>query len=226
MPIETMMTCVAGTKNMLEIANMNKAVLVQASTSEVYGDPETSPQFESDKGSVNSYGPRSCYDEGKRAAEALCYDYLHKFNVDARLVRIFNTYGPHMLHDDGRVITNFINQALHGKMITIYGAGKQTRSFCYVDDLIAAIIAMGELKKNPMTPINIGNPNEFTIRELADKVTNMIESSQGFEFKSLPVDDPMQRKPDITKAMSILNWQPKVEIDEGLARTIQYFKSE
>jgi UDP-glucuronate decarboxylase len=220
-PIETMLTCVQGTKNVLDLAK-GDTVVVQASTSEVYGDPTVSPQNESYYGYVNSYGPRSCYDEGKRAAEALCFDYLNKHGVDARVVRIFNTYGPRMDPDDGRVVTNLVGQALKGKPLTIYGEGKQTRSFCYVDDLIRGIVAMSSLPKNPFTPINIGNPTEFTILQLAEKVTSKLGGI--IRFRDLPVNDPMQRKPDIVLAKKILNWEPKVDLDKGLDLMIQYMK--
>lgn len=221
-PIETMMTCVLGTKNILDIAKHQGSVVVHASTSEVYGDPDRSPQEEEYRGCVNSYGPRSCYDEGKRAAEALCFDYLKSFDTDARLVRIFNTYGPHMDADDGRVVTNLISQGLRGDDLTVFGDGSQTRSFCYVDDLIRAIVAMGALSKNPGTPINIGNPNEFTVLELAQKV----QAKLGGQIinKPLPVDDPLQRRPNITKAKEILGWEPTIQLNEGLDRTISFFR--
>lgn len=232
MPIHTMMTCVAGTKNMLTVADASHATLVHASTSEVYGDPEVSPQNETYRGCVNSYGPRSCYDEGKRAAEALCYDYLYKHGTDARLVRIFNTYGPNMDPYDGRVVTNFIRQALKLEKITIYGEGTQTRSFCYVDDLIRGIVALGALQENPRTPVNIGNPNEFTILELAEEVARMMGATEDaivgnwlFETRPLPTDDPIQRCPDITRAKELLGWEPKVQLREGLDRTITYLRT-
>lgn len=221
-PIETMMTCVTGTQNVLSLARTG-TVVVHASTSEVYGDPNVSPQPESYRGSVNSYGPRACYDEGKRAAEALCYDHKNKLNVDVRLVRIFNTYGPQMDLLDGRVITNFINQVLNNKPLTIYGDGLQTRSFCYVSDLISGVVAVGDLSANPATPINLGNPQEFTIIDLARKMQERFNSK--IEFKPLPVDDPMQRKPDISLAQRYLSWNPVVDLDEGLNKTIQYFRS-
>lgn len=232
LPVETMMTCTLGMKNVLDLARRDGAVVVQASTSEVYGDPLVSPQSEDYRGCVNSYGPRSCYDEGKRAAEALCYDYLRKYGVDARLVRIFNTYGPHMDPTDGRVVSNFICQALRGEYLTVYGDGKQTRSFCYVDDLIRAIVAMGELSGNPGSPINIGNPNEFTMARLATEVVHGVyggrEDHRGamrwLKFEKLPIDDPMQRCPSITLAKSILGWQPEVELKDGLKLTIDYFR--
>jgi UDP-glucuronate decarboxylase len=221
-PVETTMTCVAGTRNVLATAR-HKTIVVHASTSEVYGDPDVSPQSESYRGCVNPYGPRSCYDEGKRAAEALCYDYRNKHGIDARLVRIFNTYGPHMDIEDGRVVTNFIAQAMRGSPLTVYGDGSQTRSFCYVDDLIRGITALAELPENPGTPINIGNPNEFTIKQLALKVQSIFGSQ--LDNRALPVDDPLQRCPDISLAKKILRWEPRVELDEGLSKTIEYFKS-
>jgi len=232
MPVETMLTCVVGTRNMLEVARRSGAIVVHASTSEIYGDPHISPQPESYRGCVNSYGPRSCYDEGKRASESLCFDYFHKHGVDARLVRIFNTYGENMDPNDGRVVSNFINQALSREKLTLYGNGDQTRSFCYVSDLVKAIVAMGELKENPRTPINIGNPNEFTITDLAFKVVSKVRgipedsSSIGhqIEQRNLPIDDPTQRRPDITLAKKILNWEPVVQLDEGLEKTIRYFR--
>ena len=220
-PVETMMTCVLGTKNLLDLAS-EKTVVVHASTSEVYGDPSISPQKESYRGNVNSYGPRSCYDEGKRAAEALCFDYANKYGIDVRLVRIFNTYGPHMDIRDGRVITNFIDQALQGKPLTVYGDGSQTRSFCYVDDLIDGITKLASLEKNPQIPINIGNPHEFTIMQLAEKLQSLF--SVKIEYLPLPIDDPLQRKPDITLAQNVLEWNPKIQLSEGLDRTIEYFK--
>ena len=226
MPVETLMTCTLGVKNILDIARANRDVtVVHASTSEVYGDPSHSPQKESYWGNVNSFGPRSCYDEGKRAAEALCYDYLHKYDVDVRLARIFNTYGPHMDQNDGRVISNFIVQALQDKPLTIYGEGKQTRSFCYVDDLINGIIKLAEADNNPFHPVNIGNPYEFTMLQLAEKINRKIRGDSGvIEFKPLPKDDPAQRRPDITVAQELLGWQPYVQLDEGLDKTIEYFR--
>lgn len=225
-PTKTMMTCVAGTNNIIDVATSNNSVVVHASTSEVYGDPDITPQVESYRGCVNSYGPRACYDEGKRAAEALCYDSLFKYGVDVRLVRIFNTYGPHLDVTDGRVVSNFITQALYNKDITIYGDGSQTRSFCYVDDLIRGIVSLGALSYNPKTPINLGNPNEFTIKELADVVMSLIPSSKSkFVWQSIPIDDPLQRKPDITIAKEILKWQPSVQLLEGLQKTIHYIQN-
>lgn len=232
MPVLTMMTCVVGTEVVLDLASRHKAVLVHASTSEVYGDPDRSPQREDYKGSVNSYGPRSCYDEGKRAAEALCYDYLNSYEVDARLVRIFNTYGPHMDPYDGRVVSNFIRQALKGEKLTVYGGGTQSRSFCYVDDLIRGIVALGSLPENPRGPINIGNPNEFTIKQLAERVIMKIYGGTSFSLaldhmivdSPLPIDDPLQRCPDISRATELLGWSPSVMLDDGLDKTIEYFR--
>lgn len=221
-PVQTMLTCVAGTNAVLELAKNHGSVVVHASTSEIYGDPKITPQHESYRGHVNSYGPRSCYDEGKRAAEALCYDYLHTYKVDARLVRIFNTYGPHMDPADGRVISNMLCQAIRGKNITVYGDGTQTRSFCYASDLIDAIVLTADLKENPNCPINIGNPKEFSIKELANLVISKFEKGT-IEYKPLPVDDPLQRKPDISFAKKVLNWEPKVQLEEGLDKTIEYF---
>jgi len=221
-PIETMMTCVVGTNNVLNLANKN-SVVVHASTSEVYGDPAVHPQPEQYWGHVNSYGVRSCYDEGKRAAEALCFDHRNKRGIDARLVRIFNTYGPRMDPQDGRVITNLVGQALRGETMTMYGDGKQSRSFCYVTDLIRGITALASLSKNPGTPINIGNPNEFTILELAEKIQSKLGGS--VSFLPLPKDDPKQRRPNITLAKEVLEWHPIVNLDEGLDNMISYMKS-
>ena len=224
-PIETMLTCVVGTNNIINLAKQ-KTVIVHASTSEVYGDPTISPQPESYRGHVNSYGPRSCYDEGKRAAEALCYDYYKK-GVDVRLVRIFNTYGTHMQVNDGRVVTNFIKQALLNEPITIYGSGLQTRSFCYVDDLIGGITSVAKLKNNPNTPINLGSPNEFTILELAKHILKLLSNcTSKLEIKDMPIDDPLQRKPDITLANKLLSWEPNIHLQEGLIKTISYIKEE
>ena len=227
MPIETMMTCVVGTKNMLDIARQYDAVIVHASTSEVYGDPTVSPQIETYRGNVNSWGIRANYDEGKRAAEALAFDYIHKFDVDVRVLRIFNTYGPQMDANDGRVISNFINQALRGEALTIYGHGQQTRSFCYVDDLVDGIVTLATMPRNQAlnSPINLGNPNEFTIEELAEKVAIKLCAGRLVVRKeAMPLDDPSRRCPDITKARDLLRWEPKVQLDEGLDHTIEYFK--
>lgn len=222
-PVQTTMTCVVGTKRMLDLAGSHGAIFIQASTSEVYGDPVVSPQPETYWGSVNSYGPRSCYDEGKRAAEALCFDYRNSLGVDVRLVRIFNTYGPHMDPQDGRVISNFICQGIRKENLTVYGAGRQTRSFCYVDDLIRGIVALGDLPKNPGTPINIGNPTEFTISSLAWKLSKRFGVE--INYRGLPTDDPGQRCPDISLAQNLLGWEPKVNLNEGLDRTIAYFEA-
>lgn len=223
-PIETMLTCTVGVSNVLKIASEHSAIVVHASTSEVYGDPDVSPQIEEYRGCVNSYGPRACYDEGKRSAESLCFDYYNKYKVDARLVRIFNTYGPHMDAYDGRVVSNFIRQCLKGEDMTIYGEGEQTRSFCYVDDLIKAIVSMGSLPANPGTPINIGNPEEYSVATLAEKIKEKIDSASKLVKLPLPTDDPLQRCPDISKAIEVLDWRPTTMLDEGLDKTIEYFK--
>lgn len=222
MPIETTLTSVLGAYYALEYATKWGCKILQTSTSEVYGDPEVHPQPESYRGSVNCFGPRACYDEGKRAAEALFFDYQKQRSTDIRIVRIFNTYGPHMLANDGRVVTNFINQALKGEDITIYGTGTQTRSFCYVEDLINAIMIVW--KSNYKAPVNIGNPNEFTMEELARKVIAITGSESKLVYRTLPTDDPMQRCPDISLALS-LGWVgPRIPLDEGLWNTVQYFR--
>ena len=221
-PIKTSKTSFMGTYNMLGLAKRTKARLLMASTSEVYGDPEVHPQPESYKGSVNSYGIRSCYDEGKRIAESLCSDYQRSHNVDVRIVRIFNTYGPRMIPNDGRVVSNFIVQALKGNSLTIYGDGKQTRSFCYVDDLIEGFIRL--MNSQYTSPVNLGNPAEFKIIELAEKVRDLIDPNLQFINKPLPGDDPLQRKPVIDLAKAELSWEPKVTLSEGLIKTINYFK--
>lgn len=228
MPIDTLLTCTLGTANVLDFAKKHDSIVVHASTSEVYGDPKVTPQNESYRGHVNPYGPRACYDEGKRAAEALCYDYWDKCDLDVRVVRIFNTYGPHMCAWDGRVVSNFITQALRGDALTIYGDGSQTRSFCYVDDLISAITKMSSLKKNPGTPINIGNPHEFTMLELAQSVLNCLDKKIRSPLVNLPlpIDDPLQRKPDISLARQILNWEPAISLEEGIIKTIDWFQGE
>jgi UDP-glucuronate decarboxylase len=208
------------------LAKGTGARIVQASTSEVYGDPNVSPQPESYWGNVNPIGIRSCYDEGKRAAETLCFDYKRQYKVDARVVRIFNTYGPNMAVGDGRVVSNFIVQALQGSPITIYGDGSQTRSFCFVSDLIDGIYSMLMLEKSLDTPINIGNPSEFSILELAEKVIRLTNSNSKIVFEPLPLDDPQQRKPDITLANEILGWIPRVDLEKGIQLTADYFKQE
>ena len=222
-PIKTVKTSVMGTINCLGLAKRVGARILQASTSEVYGDPEIHPQVESYRGNVNPIGLRACYDEGKRCAETLFFDYHRENEVDIRVVRIFNTYGPRMLPDDGRVVSNFIVQALKNEDITIYGDGSQTRSFCYVDDLIEAMMLVME-QEDTVGPINIGNPNEFTIRELADSILLKMDTSSKITEKELPSDDPTQRKPDISLARNILNWEPKINLNEGLDKTIPYFK--
>ena len=225
-PIKTIKTCVQGSMNMLGLAKRTGAKILLASTSEVYGDPEVHPQKESYKGNVNPIGIRSCYDEGKRCAETLFFDYHRQENVDIRVMRIFNTYGPRMLRNDGRVVSNFIVQALEGEDITIYGNGKQTRSFCYVDDLIEGMVRLMN-QQSHIGPINIGNPNEFTIYELAEEVLSQIQTKSKIIHKDLPLDDPTQRKPDISLAKQHLNnWNPEIELKEGLKKTIAYFKNE
>lgn len=223
-PVRTIETNFLGIINMLHLAKSRGAKLVQASTSEVYGDPEISPQPESYWGNVNPIGIRSCYDEGKRAAETLCFDYKRQYGIDTRVIRIFNTYGPNMSPSDGRVVSNFIVQALTNQSLTIYGDGSQTRSFCYVSDLVEGIIKFFELKSKPDAPINLGNPYEFTMLQLAETVLKITESSSKIIFESLPLDDPQQRRPDISRARDILGWEPKVQIEEGLARTVDYFR--
>ena len=221
-PVKTIRTSVLGAINLLELAKRCNARVFQASTSEVYGDPVIHPQVESYWGNVNPIGIRSCYDEGKRIAETLFMDYHRQYGVDIRIVRIFNTYGPRMLMNDGRVVSNFIVQALKGKDITIYGNGSQTRSFCYVDDLIEGFIRL--MKQEDITgPINIGNPGEFTMLELADKVIELTGSNSKVVFKPLPSDDPKMRKPDISLAKRYLDWEPKIELKDGLIKTISYF---
>lgn len=222
-PVRTIQANVLGVTNMLELAKRTKARILQASTSEVYGDPTVHPQREDYWGNVNPIGVRSCYDEGKRVAEALMMDYHRQFGVDIRIVRIFNTYGPRMALNDGRVVSNFIVQALQGEDITIYGKGEQTRSFCYVSDLVAGLIAMMNVD-GFRGPVNLGNPGEFTILSLAEKVINMTTSPSKLVFKDLPSDDPVRRKPDIGLAKEKLGWAPTIDIDAGLVRTIEYFR--
>ena len=222
--ITTTKTCVFGAINMLELAKKNDAVILQTSTSEVYGDPLVHPQVETYKGNVNPIGIRSCYDEGKRCAETLMMDYFRQKNVKVKVVRIFNTYGPNMRPDDGRVVSNFIVQALKNKNITIYGDGNQTRSFCYIDDLVDAIIKIMNTSDSFLGPVNLGNPCEFTIKELAQKVLEQTGSSAKIVYKPLPQDDPQQRKPDISLAQKTINWAPKTNLEKGLVKTIEYFK--
>lgn len=223
-PIKTTKTSVMGAINMLGLAKRLKAKILQASTSEVYGDPQVHPQPESYWGNVNTIGPRSCYDEGKRCAETLFMDYKNQHKVIIKIMRIFNTYGPHMHPNDGRVVSNFIMQALRGEDITIYGDGSQTRSFCYVDDLIDGMIRLMNSDDNFFGPCNIGNPGEFTIKELAEKVITLTNSKSKLIYKELPKDDPLQRQPDITLAKEKLHWEPKIQLEEGLKKTIEYFR--
>ena len=224
-PVRTIETNFLGIINMLHLARKLKIPLVQASTSEVYGDPTESPQKESYWGNVNPIGIRSCYDEGKRAAETLCFDYRRQYGVDTRVIRIFNTYGPRMAIGDGRVVSNFVVQALSGKDITIYGEGQQTRSFCFVSDLVDGIYRMLSSKEVIDAPINLGNPNEFSMMELARTVLKLTGSKSKIVYRDLPLDDPRQRKPDITRAKEVLKWAPKIELEEGVSQTIDYFKS-
>lgn len=226
-PIQTMKTSVLGAYNLLGLAKRTGAKILQASTSEVYGDPKVHPQPEEYWGHVNPIGLRSCYDEGKRAAETLFMDYYRVHNVDVRIVRIFNTYGPRMAKNDGRVVSNFIVQALQGKNITVYGSGEQTRSFCYVDDLVEGMMRYMALDNDRGIPgpINLGNPGEFTMNELAQKVIRLTNTTSQILKQSLPEDDPKQRKPDITKAIRILGWEPVVTLEEGLKKTIDYFQT-
>jgi UDP-glucuronate decarboxylase len=223
-PVRTIETNFLGMINLLHLANETGARIIQASTSEIYGDPTQSPQKESYWGNVNPIGIRSCYDEGKRAAETLCFDYRRQYNLDTRVIRIFNTYGPNMAIGDGRVVSNFIVQALRNEPINIYGDGKQTRSFCYVSDLVEGIYKLLQLDKNPDTPINLGNPNEFTILELAKVVIEITKSKSEIVNNPLPQDDPKQRCPDISLAKSTLNWKPTIELREGIEKTTAYFK--
>lgn len=225
-PVQTTKTSVMGAINMLGLAKRTRAKILQASTSEVYGDPEIHPQVESYRGAVNPIGIRACYDEGKRCAETLFFDYQRQHNVNIKVMRIFNTYGPRMHPNDGRVVSNFIIQALKGEDISIYGDGSQTRSFCYVDDLIDGMIKLMGSKDGFFGPVNIGNPNEFTILELAKNVIELAKSHSKISFHPLPQDDPKQRKPDITLAQSELKWEPSIQLKEGLEKTIQYFKQE
>ena len=225
-PVNTLETNVLGAINMLDLAKRTGATILQSSTSEIYGDPEFSPQHESYWGRVNPIGIRSCYDEGKRAAETLFFDYHRQYGIDIRVARIFNTYGPRMAIDDGRVVSNFVVQALRGQDLTIYGDGTQSRSFCYVDDLIDGVIKLAQ-SKNPEIhqPINLGNPDEFSMLQLAEEVIKLTETKSRIVFKELPSDDPKQRRPDIGLAREILDWKPTVRLQEGLMVTIDYLKS-
>ena len=222
-PVQTTKVNVHGSINMLGLAKRIKAKILQASTSEVYGDPTVHPQPETYHGNVNCIGPRSCYDEGKRCAETLFFDYFRQHKLKIKVARIFNTYGPGMHLNDGRVVSNFIVQALRGTPLTIFGDGNQTRSFCYVDDLIEGLVRLMNTNDDVTGPINLGKPGEFTILELAEKVIELSNSKSEVVFKKLPADDPRQRRPDITKARKILEWEPEIELEEGLKRTIAYF---
>ncbi|HLC49192.1 MAG TPA: UDP-glucuronic acid decarboxylase family protein [Candidatus Andersenbacteria bacterium] len=223
-PIKTIKTSTVGMINMLGLAKRCGARILQASTSEVYGDPHVHPQVESYWGNVNPIGIRSCYDEGKRVAETLCMDYHRSHNLDIRIIRIFNTYGPRMHPEDGRVVSNFIMQALEGKPITIYGEGLQTRSFCYVDDLVTGMMKMMD-QNGFIGPVNLGNPVEFSMKQLAELILKLTNSSSQIEYKTLPQDDPKQRQPDISLAKEKLAWEPRVQLEQGLIKAIEYFKS-
>ncbi|RWB07786.1 UDP-glucuronic acid decarboxylase family protein [Mesorhizobium sp.] len=222
-PIHTTRTCVIGTLNLLELAARNNARLLQASTSEVYGDPEQHPQTEDYVGHVNCTGPRACYDEGKRTAETLCFDYLRTETADIRVARIFNTYGPRMDPADGRIVSNLVMQALEKRPLTIFGDGLQTRSFCYVSDLVDGLVRLMDLDPNPRQPVNLGNPGEFTVLQLAGLVRDLTHSNSVFKFLPLPQDDPRRRQPDISRAKALLDWSPKVPLKQGLMQTISYF---
>ena len=224
-PVQTTKTSVHGAINMLGLAKRTGAKILQASTSEVYGDPEEHPQSEHYWGHVNPIGPRSCYDEGKRCAETLFFDYRRQHNLPIKVARIFNTYGPRMHPDDGRVVSNFIVQALKGESLTIYGDGSQTRSFCYVDDLVTGLIRLMRTEDDCTGPVNLGNPDEFQIKQLAERVLALVGSRSNIIYKELPQDDPQQRRPDITLAKARLNWQPSIALDEGLIRTVEYFRA-
>jgi len=224
-PVKTIETCILGIMNLCKLAKSTGARLIQASTSEIYGDPLENPQRESYWGNVNPIGIRSCYDEGKRAAETICFDYKRQFGIDVRIVRIFNTYGPNMAVDDGRVVSNFINQALKNEPLTVYGDGTQTRSLCFVSDLIEGIYKISVLEKSINTPINLGNPSEYSMYELAKKVVSLAGSTSKITNLPLPADDPRQRRPDISFATRVLDWSPKISIDDGLLTTIKYFSN-
>jgi UDP-glucuronate decarboxylase len=223
-PVQTTKTSISGALNMLGLAKRLKAKVLQASTSEVYGDPEVHPQTEDYRGSVNPLGPRACYDEGKRCAETLFFDYLRQHKVRIKVARIFNTYGPRMHPNDGRVVSNFIVQALQGQPITIYGEGTQTRSFCFVDDLVDGLMRLMESPDEVTGPVNLGNPHEITVRELAERVIAMVGAGAALEKRPLPQDDPTRRCPDIGLAQRVLGWQPRVPLEDGLARTVAYFE--
>ncbi|MFN3582318.1 UDP-glucuronic acid decarboxylase family protein [Phenylobacterium sp.] len=223
-PVRTVETSVMGAVNLLRLARETGAIVLQASTSEVYGDAQVQPQDETYYGHVNPIGIRACYDEGKRCAETICFDYHRQYGVRVKVVRIFNTYGPRLAPGDGRVVSNFILQALRNKPITVYGDGSQTRSLCYVDDLVGGLVAMMESPDEVTGPINLGNPGEYTVLELAEKIIAMTGSKSQIEYRELPQDDPQKRRPDITRAAEVLKWRPHIELDIGLARTIGYFR--
>ena len=224
-PVKTIETSFIGMSNLLKLAKDKQIPILQASTSEVYGDPTISPQKETYWGNVNPIGIRSCYDEGKRAAETLCFDYMRQFGLDVRVIRIFNTYGPNMAINDGRVVSNFIVQALRNVDITVYGNGNQTRSFCYVSDLVDGIYKIMLAPDTLSYPINLGNPHELTVKSLAEKIILLTNSSSSINYVELPSDDPQKRKPDINKANTLIDWSPQIDIDTGLLKTIEYFKN-
>jgi UDP-glucuronate decarboxylase len=224
-PLHTLMTCSQGIINVIDRVARDGSTLLHASTSEIYGDPEVHPQTEDYFGNVNTLGPRACYDEGKRFAETLLTDFARRSSAPVRIARIFNTYGPRMQPDDGRVVSNFVIQALKGEDITLYGDGSQTRSFCYVDDLIDGFLRLTRSEQAIPGPINLGNPNEITVQVLAHRIVEMTGSTSKLNYLALPVDDPRRRRPDITKAMSLLGWQPRVNLEDGLSRTIEYFSN-
>jgi len=224
-PVETLKTSLLGSINMLELACDKNARIIQASTSEVYGDPKISPQVESYWGNVNPIGIRACYDEGKRASEALFFDYSRQFNVEIKVARIFNTYGPNMALNDGRVVSNFLVQALRNQPVTIYGDGKQTRSFCFISDLIEGLMKLAFSNSEIQGPINLGNPEEFTMLKLAELIVELTESKSQIEFKPLPADDPKQRKPDISSAQNLLGWNPEVDLKAGIQASLEYFRT-
>ena len=224
-PVHTAKTCFLGALHVLELAKKYDAVVLQTSTSEIYGDPLVHPQTEEYKGNVNPIGIRSCYDEGKRIAETLFFDYARQYGTNIRVVRIFNTYGPNMAPNDGRVVSNFIIQALKGERITVYGDGRQTRCFCYVDDMVEALIRMMNNSKGFAGPVNLGNPVEMTVTELAEKIIRLTDSSSSLEYRELPQDDPTRRKPDISLAKKMLGWEPEISLEDGLKETIAYFET-
>ena len=224
-PVQTAKTCFLGALHTLELARKYNATILQTSTSEIYGDPLVHPQTEDYKGNVNPIGIRSCYDEGKRIAETLFFDYARQYGTNIRVVRIFNTYGPNMAPNDGRVVSNFIIQALKGERITVYGDGRQTRCFCYVDDMVEALIRMMNNSKGFDGPVNLGNPVEMTVAELAEKIIRLTDSSSSLEYRELPQDDPTRRKPDISLAKKMLGWEPEISLEDGLKETIAYFET-